>query len=212
MKKLRILGGFAVLISTVMVLPSPAVPAEPKPISPIWEPGLTVKQRYTVVTESCELPGSKDCPLSGIRNCGVQDHETGLMWEAIVSGSSSIWKGAPFLCYNKVGCGRLGWRLPTIAELTTHIDPSESPTALPAGHPYQFLDLDSTPLKFWSATRTVNNFRHVRAIDLEALASNFVIVGDRASDTIPGDRFRIWCVRGGGGSNDGPDAAQQPHP
>ena len=191
MKKLRIRGGFAVLISTAMVLPSLAIAAGPKPVLPIWETGLTVDKRYTVVTESCTPPGTKGCPSSGIRNCGVQDHETGLMWEAIISDSTLIWKSAPEFCYDKIGCGRMGWRPPTIEELTSHIDPAQNP-ALPAGHPYTILDPDGVVLSFWSATTANNTSTRALVMDLVGGFPDFVTSGFKTAD-----QHRAGCVRGG---------------
>jgi hypothetical protein len=44
---------------------------------------------------------------------------------------------------------RLGWRLPTVNELASLVDPSRSDPALPAGHPFNDVQLSD---HYWSAT------------------------------------------------------------
>jgi len=65
----------------------------------------------------------------------VLDRETGLVWERnTIEGDTYTWYAALEHCYKAYIGGRGGWRLPTIAELTTLIDKTQIP--LPAGHPF----------------------------------------------------------------------------
>jgi len=65
----------------------------------------------------------------------VLDKETGLVWERAPSSGMMNWDTAVCNCYDKYLGGRKGWRLPTIEELTSFVDPNNNPT-LPVGHPF----------------------------------------------------------------------------
>src|SRR6266481_10012529 len=67
----------------------------------------------------------------------VLDEETGLVWEVNPSTALRNWVDAQFDCYNRTRGGRKGWRLPTIHELTSLIDPQQHNPTLPIGHPFQ---------------------------------------------------------------------------
>lgn len=64
------------------------------------------------------------------------DRETRLVWEIQPLSSTTGWQGARNHCLGKEVGGRLGWRLPTIEELASLVDPDELAPALPAGHPF----------------------------------------------------------------------------
>ena len=72
-------------------------------------------------------------------SAGVLDHATGLVWQRDLSNSDTMsWSNAVTACLNYNGGGRMGWRLPTVGELTTLIDASVvGPTpSFPIGHPF----------------------------------------------------------------------------
>jgi hypothetical protein len=138
---------------------------------------------------------SATCPrfivLANWNNEAVLDRETGLVWEKSPTGSTT-WDSASFACLkNKAVGNRLGWRLPTIQELASLIDPSVAfpgPT-LPAGHPFVLLG----PV-YWSATTLVDDASSAYFAAFNG--SNHVDF-----DSKSGSHF-VWCVRGG----QGPDA------
>jgi len=82
----------------------------------------------------------------------VLDTETGLIWSAsnieYDSSEEMDWYDAQTACYKTVINGHMGWRLPTVEELTTIIDISESDPALPSGHPFS----DAASSYYWSST------------------------------------------------------------
>ncbi len=68
------------------------------------------------------------------------DEETGLVWarNADLTGERKIWAVVISYwsrLYTKLG-NRKDWRLPTVEELLSLIDPSQSYPALPSGHPF----------------------------------------------------------------------------
>jgi uncharacterized protein DUF1566 len=88
--------------------------------------------------------------LTGFTSDAVLDKSTGLVWEMSPQMATAKWSVARFTCINKTVGGQKGWRLPSIPELTTLIDPSVAgpgPT-LPSGHPFQNVQ----SANYWSAT------------------------------------------------------------
>ncbi len=91
----------------------------------------------------------------------VLDRETGLVWEqsplSPSKGETGLldWESAQSRCNGLTVCNRMGWRLPTIQELASQVDPSvgfPGPT-LPAGHP--FIEVQSSD--YWSATTVASS-------------------------------------------------------
>src|SRR5262245_25185010 len=74
--------------------------------------------------------------LVGFNNAAVLDRETGLVWERSPDSVARTWVLAQRVCVQRtVGAGhRLGWRLPTVQELLSLMDPTRNPPSLPAGH------------------------------------------------------------------------------
>ena len=138
---------------------------------PAWDRKLPASIRFLVLTNW--------------NNDAVLDKETGLVWERTPDTLPQSWVGAKFFCLNKVVSNRGGWRLPSIMELASLIDPSVfTGTTLPPGHP--FVGIQSA--NFWSATS-----------DSE-VASNAFLVSFTDGSVSGGpktDPLQFWCVRGG---------------
>jgi len=135
------------------------------------------------------------CPrfvvLSNWNSEAVLDRETGLVWERSPSTTLVRYFDATRHCSQDTKAGnRMGWRLPSLHELTSLIDPTAS--FLPAGHP--FSDVQSSA--YWSATRTLDTgpfFAYAAALN----GSNSVFAASINGPIV--DRLLVWCVRGGQG-------------
>ncbi len=86
------------------------------------------------------------CVLSGV---GVLDRETGLVWDRNPEADQN-WLTAKTGCRNAVIGNRKGWRLPTLSELQTLIDPAASPK-VPSGNPFNVLLTTSVDF-YWTST------------------------------------------------------------
>ena len=102
--------------------------------APTWHQILPAAQRFQLV----------------MNNEAVLDRETGLVWQrsTVLPVDSLSWSDAISACYQKNIGGRRGWKLPTIEELASLGDPTQTNPALPVGHP--FLNVQSS--YYWSST------------------------------------------------------------
>ena len=115
----------------------------------------------------------------------MRDNETGLVWEKTPETTEMSWTDARAACADKDVGGRKGWRLPSIMELASLVDPSKStgPT-LPPGHPFTNVQIDV----YWSATMSADNPKSAWLVffDTGKVLSAFKTI-----------TFHLWCVRGG---------------
>jgi len=95
--------------------------------TPIWDKILPTAERFVI--------------LSAFGGAAVRDNETGLVWEknpAARQGATS-YLDATVLCQVAKTGGRMGWRLPTIPELSSLADGTNATPgtlSLPPGHPF----------------------------------------------------------------------------
>ena len=140
-------------------------------VPPNWDKALPSAQRFVL--------------LAALNNDAVRDNNTGLVWEKSPQTATATWNGARFTCINKNIGGQKGWRLPSIPDLASLIDPSVSPPGptLPLGHPFHNIQSAG----YWSATTNAE----------DASDAWFVYFGrgfvDHDSKTHTG---HAWCVRG----------------
>ena len=124
------------------------------------------------------------CVMGG---AAVRDNETGLVWEKEPSPTLQIWPNARGFCATKTVGGRKGWRLSSIEELASLIDPTvPSPgPMLPPGHPFLNVQQDA----YWAATTDAN-------ISTNAWGGDFN--NGSVNAFIKTFTLLVWCVRGDG--------------
>ena len=125
------------------------------------------------------------CVMGG---AAVLDRETGLVWEQSPDTTGRNWYSALAYCYKKSLGNRKGWRLPTVEELTSLIDPTQIDLALPSGHPFS----SNVDVPYhWSATTYAGDTAQAWLV---SISSGLVV--DPYTKVGGG---RAWCVRGGQG-------------
>lgn len=170
----------------------------------------TLKQIPPTWSQVLPCPTQINCPrfevlsrvvINFIQEWGVLDRNTGITWEKVPT--STVHFGVPGIgvnpsfvdarryCLLRTTVGQMGWRLPSIHELLSLVDPS-NPNGnpdLPPGHP--FLNVGNA---YWSSTRYRQAVNGSIANDLWAITFNTV----NAFRHNNSDTLRAWCVRGGG--------------
>jgi len=113
---------------------------------PVWQIGDTEFVDWPANPRFAISPGI----YQAIDDDLVLDKETGLIWprNGNIAGATKTWPEAEDFCHMLKLGGRMGWRLPTIEELSSLIDTSQS-SGLPPSHP--FINVSSYP--YWSTTR-----------------------------------------------------------
>lgn len=175
----RICSGFIALV--VLAVSSPLAMAEPVPT---WDKVIENPTRFKI--------------LADFAGQAVLDRETGLVWQRSPSTISLNWNGALNQCYSvTVGsvptgrnqsAGRKGWRLPTVEELASLIDPGQFAPVLGAGHPFTDVQLTS----YWTITSGESGSHSAFVVDL---ANGGALASDKSAGAY------VWCVRGGHGHN-----------
>jgi len=114
----RLYGTLIAIAALLMVAPL-AVAAPPS-----WDEQINKPTRFKVLTD--------------FGGAAVLDRETGLVWEQSQDFIVRKWGAAQIHCNQRIVGNRLGWRLPTIQELVSLVDPTVPfpGPGLPAGHPF----------------------------------------------------------------------------
>jgi len=154
--------------------------------TPSWDQTLPAATRFIVLTN--------------MSNQAVLDRETGLVWERSPDvgpppfGLTRTWFDSQVICNIKTVGNRKGWRVPTVHELATLIDPT-NPAGnpdLPVGHP--FSNVQSTT--YWSATTDAAD--PTRAWEVNFFFGNAAGGPESEPKTYENP---VWCVRGGVGAD-----------
>lgn len=140
-----------------------------------WDKNLPVAERFTVLTE--------------FNDEAVRDNNTGLVWDRAPASTTFVtWNNARLnVCAGKVVGGQKGFRLPSMPELTSLLDPSVAspgPKIMP-NHP--FLNIQS--VVYWSATTDADS-------PSTAWGVSFGTGGVDGHDKLL-NQNAAWCVRGG---------------
>lgn len=109
--------------------------------------------------------------LSHFNGEAVLDKETGRVWEQSPDTGQRGWIGALGHCYDRIVGGRKGWRLPTIEELMSLVDPNNpgGDPDFPPGHPFAYVQSSD----YWSAT-TFAGSDGAYGVNLSSGGSSFI--------------------------------------
>ena len=165
----EVLGLSVIGIGLGVSAPAQADSVGPYYAMPSWDQTLPAATRFIV--------------LSNLAGEAVLDRETGLVWQKTLNPGTFLWANATLLCAILRTGGRQGWRLPSLHELGSLVDPANFNPALPTGHPF----VNVQPIFYWSATTVADN-------PSEAWTQGFsggVSTGVKAENFFP-----VWCVRG----------------
>lgn len=121
--------------------------------------------------------------VSVLSDNAILDRETGAVWEKSPGTSTYVWANATIHCINKNVGGRKGWRLPSVDELASLVDPTNTSPALPSNHP--FLNIQSST--YWSSTSGWDT----STAWWTRLSDGLVSGGPKTGS------YYVWCVRGG---------------
>jgi Protein of unknown function (DUF1566) len=148
-------------------------PAQALPLQS-WDTKIAGQRRFVV--------------LKAFDDRAVLDRETQLVWQRAPGGPLlRSFSGAFNSCYASEIGGRLGWRVPTMPELTSLLDRSQSFPPLPAGHPF---DVSALSRDVWTAS-TLPGTNEAFTQDMR----NDGFLGSTQKTT----ELNVWCVRGGTG-------------
>jgi hypothetical protein len=169
------LFGF-VVTTTVLASPVEAqiTSAGPYYATPSWDQTLPTSTRFII--------------LSNFASAAVLDRDTGLVWEKSPDTTTRSWLVAHGYCLNKNVGGTRGWRLPSVPELASLINPSLAAPFVPST---VFTGVQPAP--YWSATTVAG----AAPTDGFPFAwAGFFNSGDMLSLNKLGTAL-VWCVRGG---------------
>lgn len=140
-----------------------------------WSRALPADERFQV--------------LASFNDEAVLDRNTGLVWERAPEHGSRFWQSAQYSCLSATTGGQMGWRMPSISEFTSLVDPSRSNPALPDGNPFD----TGGHAFFWTATRRAS---------FDDLAWGFNLRDGFVDDYEFSLTASTWCVRGGVNSDE----------
>lgn len=134
-----------------------------------WDTKNPSASRFTVLTD--------------FANLAVRDNNTGLVWEQAPT-TMATWTDARLQCINKTVGGTRGWRLPSVAELASLIDPT-----LPAPFvPTVFTGVEQMA-PYWTATANADSSSITSKLSLN-FQDGLVGVSAKSNANF------VWCVRG----------------
>lgn len=139
-----------------------------------WDRSIPSSTRFTVLAE--------------FNNQAVRDNNTGLVWEQAPDATYRTWAGASNYCVNKDVGGTVGWRLPSVVELSSVRDPSQ-PAPFVSASVFTGVQLNN----YWSASSNASNASNAWGVyfTTNGPTNGFV------SDSIPKTGAGVtWCVRG----------------
>ena len=159
-------------------------------LEPSAAPGSTMKtldQIPPTWSQKLQCDGTA-CPRFELvlDSAAVLDKETGLVWAkaANIAAGTKTWQQAMTYCRNLNVGNRKGWRLPTVEELASLVDPTQINPALPSGHPF----VNVQPYGYWSGSTYAGDTSHAWFVSMSS---------GTVGDADKSDGGYVWPVRGG---------------
>jgi hypothetical protein len=134
-----------------------------------WDANYPSASRFTIV-----FPGA------------VMDKNTGLVWDQspmVAPTGPTSWISAREYCLNRTVGGTRGWRLPSVGELTSLIDPSLPPPYVPGT---VFTGIQSAA--YWSATVNAASTSNAFSVSFQ---DSLVGTSSKNGSSLN----HVWCVR-----------------
>jgi hypothetical protein len=165
-----------------------------KPIWEIFKPGTNQPVSWVAHPANKRFAIFKNA-LPTLDDDLVLDKETGLVWprHANVLTNAQTWLDANSTARELRLANRMGWRLPTVEELSSLLDPGTSDPALPTGHPFISVQFGDGVPAYWTSTNSENSGGAAWFVNF---GGGGVGLGTKG---IPGF---AWPVRGGRGGVD----------
>lgn len=126
--------------------------------------------------------------LNSFGGDAVLDKETQLVWAREPFGVT-IWLNALFLCGDASIGGRKGWRLPSLHELSSLLDPDQFNPALSTNHPFKNV---SSSIHWTSTESRASAIAPLTAWGVDVTQGQVHFALDIT------DTHTTWCVRGPG--------------
>ncbi|MBW2664319.1 MAG: DUF1566 domain-containing protein [Deltaproteobacteria bacterium] len=189
-KSMLALAIITAFIATALFLPGLVSAGDLEPAAP---PGSTMKTLDQIMpTWSQKLDASERFELV-LNGKAVLDKETGLVWEQSPDTTDRDWVFACIHCYRLTVERRKGWRLPTVEELASLVDPQNEEPALPTGHPFANVKHSH----YWSST-TTPEYSDCHYAWTVSFHHDGIGYHQKNMDAY------VWCVRGGPGHDGQP--------
>jgi len=138
---------------------------------------------FTMRWDTRNASASRFTVLTDFGGAAVRDNNTGLVWEQAPT-TMATWTDARLLCIDKAVGGTRGWRLPSVSELASLIDPSLPAPFVPA----VFTGVEQMA-PYWSATANADSTSATSKLSV-SLQDGKVGVSSKSSANF------FWCVRG----------------
>jgi hypothetical protein len=193
----RLTAGLILAIAFCFLLVSPGEadavdPANVGENVPLWniaQGGTAISIRWVDHTPNPRFAIHDAGTSTNLSDDLVLDKETRLIWarNANLPKGMQTWQDAMNYCRNQIQLGnRKAWRLPTIEELLSLIDPSQSNPALPNGHPF----VNVQGVFYWSSTTYESSSSRAWFV---SMGVGFAQVYSKSVS------YFAWPVRGGNG-------------
>ena len=142
------------------------------------------------------IPDAAQRFVDALDGSALLDKETGLVWQKTVSQTQLSWVEADKACVNNVTGNRSGWRLPTVHELMSILEPYLGLMQLPANVLFKGIP----PYSYWTSSPYPGTLDSSYYVYFDLSIVNNTLTGASAkgySNSLPTAQLHFWCVRGG---------------